>query len=227
MLRGLQLAQPRQQAESHADRKAIEAPRKHALGWLCSAGSPSRLLLRVVVACHDSNHDSPIEKGATARSSQGQNEARESTRDHHAVRVRRCYRPRLDKLEPQNVRHFGHSRALRLPDLPSRDRGRRLQRHSEQPSRRVRMRLQGHRGRPCTSCAVKQANEKAWTQCCVCQQQWGSELLVCLARECHKLCEEHTAPDDTHDGGARAAVHFDPDRGDAHHGRFGTDQAAR
>jgi hypothetical protein len=78
-------------------------------------------------------------------------------------------------------------------------------------------------------CAVKaaQANEKAWTQCCVCQQQWGSELLVCLARECHKLCEEHTAPDDTHDGGARAAVHFDPDRGDAHHGRFGTDQAAR
>jgi hypothetical protein len=146
MLRGLQLAQPRQQAESHADRKAIEAPRKHALGWLCSAGSPSRLLLRVVVACHDSNHDSPIEKGATARSSQGQNEARESTRDHHAVRVRRCYRPRLDKLEPQNVRHFGHSRAVRLPDLPSRDRGRRLQRHSE-PSRRVRMRLQGHRGR--------------------------------------------------------------------------------
>ena len=72
------------------------------------------------------------------------------------------------------------------------------------------MRLQGHRGRARARRAVNaQANEKAWTQCCVCQQQWGSELLVCLARECHKLCEEHTAPDDTHDGGARAAVHFD------------------
>ena len=73
------------------------------------------------------------------------------------------------------------------------------------------MRLQGHRGRARARHAVNaaQANEKAWTQCCVCQQQWGSELLVCLARECHKLCEEHTAPDDTHDGGARAAVHFD------------------
>ena len=87
MLRGLQLAQPRQQAESHADRKAIEAPRKHALGWLCSAGSPSRLLLRVVVACHDSNHDSPIEKGATARSSQGQwREERSSRVDSRSPR---------------------------------------------------------------------------------------------------------------------------------------------
>ena len=42
MLRGLQLAQPRQRVDSHASRKANEALRKCALRWLCSAGSPVR-----------------------------------------------------------------------------------------------------------------------------------------------------------------------------------------